>query len=314
MVVFHGQCAGRAGTSLWLSVHHLSPRAHARCHHNHKFSTRQIYFAHFALTDTAADKHVAFERFSRGASNLAGASSELRKVFIEDWTIEIADDTASAFRLVAREGDYQINLDVKSTKPPALQGDRGLSQKGSTVGNASYYYSLTRMQTTGEIKTPSGVYRVQGSSWMDREWSTSVLEANVVGWDWFALQLDDQRDIMLFQLRDASGARFSSIKGAMIDASGNVQVFKADDVTLDVIDHWTSPSGVRYPSKWQLRLPRLNLDLEIAPRIKDQEMKNISTQYWEGAVSIAGKATNNAINGVGYVELTGYAAPMNGRL
>jgi predicted secreted hydrolase len=57
-------------------------------------------------------------------------------------------------------------------------------------------------------------------------------------------------------------------------------------------------------------LPAESLVLEVEPLLADQEL-DLSVRYWEGAVRVRGTSGGAAIEGRGYVELTGYrtAAP-----
>ncbi|MEO7908945.1 MAG: lipocalin-like domain-containing protein [Roseiflexaceae bacterium] len=269
------------------------------------FATSNIYMAHFALTDVANQKFYAFERFSRSAAGLAGAQSEPFRVWLEDWSATGGGADGLPMRLQAAQEDVAIDLTLEGGKQVVLQGDRGLSQKSDEPGNASYYYSLTRMPTRGTIRAGTETSDVSGLSWMDREWSTSSLGANAVGWDWFAMQLSDGRDLMYAQLRDASGATIYS-DGTVIDAAGSTQRLARSEVALEATGEWISPrSGGRYPSGWRLRIASQALDLTLTPYLTDQELP-LTTVYWEGAVKIAGTTTSTPISGNGYVELTGY--------
>lgn len=263
--------------------------------------TRQLYMGHFGLTDPQAGRFHAFERFSRGSAGLAGAQAQPFRAWLEDWELAETVDGLPAMRLRAAQDGVSVDLTLVPEKPVVLQGDRGLSQKGSGAGNASYYYSLTRLRAEGRVTVPGAEANVSGTAWMDREWSTSALDEGQVGWDWFALQLDDGRDLMYYHLRERDGtpSRFSS--GVLVDHDGRTTKLRPDDVRLTVTEHWTSPhSGARYPAGWTLEVPAHNVRLRIAPRLNDQEL-NVSVRYWEGAVTLSGSA-----GGVGYVEMTGY--------
>lgn len=270
------------------------------------WGTSNIYMAHFALSDVAGTKFYAFDRFSRGAAGLAGAQAEPFRVWLEDWSAEGVGG-ALPMRLRSAQGDAAIDLTLDAGKPVVLQGDRGLSQKSPEPGNASYYYSLTRMPSRGTIRVGGASYEVTGLSWMDREWSTSSLGANLVGWDWFALQLSDGREVMYYQLRDKSGAADSLSSGTIVAADGTTTRFARDEIALEVLDTWASPrSGGRYPARWRLQVPSAQLDLTITPYLADQELP-LTTVYWEGASQVAGTAAGQPVGGSGYVELTGYA-------
>lgn len=272
------------------------------------FAFDQVYFAHFAITDSAANRHVSFEKYSRGANGLAGAQASPFRVFVEDWSATAArdDGDAAQVRLVAAQDGYAIDLTLANTKPLVFHGDRGLSQKSPNPGNASYYYSMTRMATQGKVTTPRGAFEVAGNSWLDREWSTSALDDDTEGWDWFSLQFDDWREIMFFKLRQKETGGTTFAKGTYVDADGRTELIRQDEVTIAVLDHWTSPqTGATYPVRWRLASPRYGLDIEIVARIPDQEMR-LTQRYWEGAVTFTGISADGPVAGVGYVEMTGY--------
>ena len=278
-----------------------APRASA-------WGTRQLYMAHFALTDVAGGRFLPFERFSRGAAGLAGARAEPFRVRLEDWTIEAAPDGMPAMRLHASDAGAAVDLTVRPLKPIVLQGDRGLDQKGPEPGNASYYYSMTRLATEGTVVVDGERYAVEGLSWMDREWSTSALGKDQVGWDWFALQLDDGRDLMYYRIRTRDGAPDPHSDGVLVGADGGAQKLPSGAVVLDVRDHWRSPRGdAVYPARWRLRVPSEHLDLDLTPLLDDQEIDG-AVRYWEGAVRVTGTADGRPVSGHGYVEMTGYAA------
>jgi predicted secreted hydrolase len=146
----------------------------------------QVYMAHFALTDAGSGQYQAFERFSRGAAGLAGAQASPYQVWLDDWSVQ--EDVSGTVRLRAAQEGLALDLRLSDQKGPILQGDRGYSQKGPDPGNASYYYSQTRLETSGTVQAEGASYPVAGLSWMDHEWSTSSLSAGQVGWDWFSIQ------------------------------------------------------------------------------------------------------------------------------
>ena len=162
--------------------------------------------AHFALTDSAGRRFVARERLTRGALGLAGASPDPLRVWVKDWSASGAatEDTLSV-RLAARDDVIALDLQLVSTVPHVVHGDRGLDAKGAAAGNASYYYSIPRLAADGSVTVEGETFAVTGLAWLDREWSTSALEPGVVGWDWFALHLSDGGSLMFYRLRTASG-------------------------------------------------------------------------------------------------------------
>jgi predicted secreted hydrolase len=273
-------------------------------------SSNQVYFAHFAITDVAARRHAAAERFSRGAGGLAGATGEPFAVWLEDWRADSRNPDGSVLRLVARDEEtgLSLELEVVARKPLVAHGDRGLSPKSDEPGNASYYVGYTRMAARGRV----GGRDVAGEAWFDHEWSTSALGPGAVGWDWFSLQLDDGRELMLFRIRRGDGSAEAASGGTLVDRAGRTRRLLREDMSIDVRDRWTSPqSGGRYPSRWRVRVPSAGLDLLVEPWLEAQEMRT-SFVYWEGAVRVSGTAGAQPVAGVGYVELTGYARSMRG--
>jgi len=283
----------------------LAPKMPAR---ESAWATRQAWLAHFTISDLGGGRFHSFERWSRGAAGLAGAQAEPFRVWVKDWAAEGVGGKAPPMHLAADEGDLGIDLVLQPGKPPVLQGDRGLSQKGPETGNASYYYSLTRMPAAGTVRSGGEAFRVTGLAWMDREWSTSSLGRDQVGWDWFALQLSDGSDLMLYHLRRKDGAADPASSGTVISPGGEGRHLALADFQLASSGEWRSPrSTARYPAHWHVRIPSEELDLEIRPALADQEL-DVSFRYWEGAVEIEGTRRGRPVRGRGYVELTGYAA------
>lgn len=267
--------------------------------------TNQVYIAHLAVTDAEGEGFYVAQRYSRGAVGLAGAQADPFRVWIDDWEIAGQAHTR-AWRLRANDAAIGIDLELQATKPAVLNGIDGLSQKSADPDNASYYYSITRMQTDGRLRIGARDYTVSGLSWLDREWSTSALAADQVGWDWFALQLDDGTELMFYGLRLSDGSWDSASAGTFVDANGVATHLTANEADITVLDDWASPAGGTYPARWLLQVPRLGLELTVTPVIADQELFT-TVRYWEGAVDVAGKRNRLPVNGRGYVELTGYA-------
>lgn len=278
------------------------------------WAASQVFMGHFALTDVDGDKFYDFERFSRQALGLAGADStdDGFEVWLEDWSIQGDGQREPTVKLKASEGDISVELSLASDRPLVLQGERGFSQKSAEDGNASYYYSATRMQTSGIVTVGEQDFAVQGSSWMDREWGTTALSSNQVGWDWFALQLSDGRDLMYYQLRQEGGVIDPFSSGTLVMPDGSSLHLAANDVQVVVLDTWTSGTGNTYPARWLLKVPSTDLELEIIPFMADQEL-DVSIRYWEGAVKVGGSDGGVPVQGQGYVELTGYAEKSGGR-
>jgi predicted secreted hydrolase len=268
--------------------------------------TNQLYMAHLTLTDVANEQFYTDERFSRAGNDLAGASAIKYQVWLHDWSAKTEGAVDFPLRLHAKSDKFAIDLLLTSPKRYVLQGNQGLSQKSWEPGNASFYYSYPRLDAQGIIQVAGNKFSVSGTSWMDREWSTSALSDEQSGWDWFALQLSDNTELMFYQLRRKDGQLDNNSSGSFIPADDTKIPLNLQDVTIKALDSWKSPhSKITYPSSWQLSLPDQKLVLEVVPLIKDQEL-NVSYRYWEGAVSVEGTQNGKPISGQGYVELAGY--------
>ncbi len=289
----------------------LAPEAPERAS---RWGARQVYLGHFTVTDVEAGRFHAFERFSRGALGLAGSQAEPFRVWLEDWEARAGGDGVFPMRLRASAGGVTLELSLEAGKAPVLQGDKGLSQKSAEPGNASYYYSLTRMPSRGTVTVDGRAFPVTGTSWMDREWSTSALGPDQVGWDWFSLQLSDGSELMYYQLRKKDGSADPFSAGMLVPPQGEPVRLTREDVRLEVLDTWKSPrSGGVYPARWRLTVPSRQLQLTVTPLLADQELP-VSFRYWEGANRLEGTHAGQPVTGLGYVELTGYAdAPERAR-
>jgi predicted secreted hydrolase len=275
------------------------------------WGTDQVYMAHVALTDVSGTRHQAFERFARGAAGLAGAQAAPYHVWLEDWQVEELEPGVT--RLRAAQDGLALDLLLSDRKGPILQGDRGYSPKGPQPGNASHYYSLTRLETSGTVQVAETSYPVSGLSWMDHEWSTSALAPDQVGWDWFSIQMDDGSELMVFQLRKEDGSVDPFSSGTLVEPDGSSRHLDHDEFEIRVEDSWRSPrSEATYPARWMIIVPAVDLALEIEPLLPDQEMY-VSYAYWEGAVAVEGLRAGKPVRGHGYVELTGYAGSMQGQ-
>ncbi|HBG06486.1 MAG: hydrolase [Geobacteraceae bacterium GWC2_58_44] len=279
----------------------LTPQPAAR---SSAWGSNEVFMAHFAVTDVEGKRFRYAERFSRAALGLAGAGGRPVAIRLEDWSAQESSARPWSVKLTAVDADMAIELDLRSLKREILNGEAGLSRKSGTPGNASYYYSLPRMETSGTIRAGKESFRVTGLSWLDREWSTSALERDQVGWDWFALQLDDGRDIMFYRLRRRDGSSDPFSSGTLVAADGSSRHLGRDEVQMEITRWWTSPAtGARYPSVWRMRIPSQGIDLEITPRLAAQELVT-GFRYWEGAVALQGLA--GTAGGSGYLEMTGY--------
>jgi predicted secreted hydrolase len=277
-----------------------------------EWRSNQVYLAHFTVSDINGEQFYHAERFSRGGADLAGAVSEPRyHVWLEDWAITAQNDAATLTTIQADARTFAINLTLEQVKPPALHGENGLSPKSGGVGNASYYYSLSRLITSGTVTIGGKAYQVEGTTWKDHEFATQALGADARGWDWFGLIFDDERELMVGQIRRNDGSREPAFGGLLINPDGSTRYLPSSAFIITPINTWTSPhTGATYPSGWDIAIDagEIQLNFTVTPALLDQELYGANTEYWEGAVDISGDVT-----GYGYAELTGYVNTMQGR-
>lgn len=269
--------------------------------------TRQIYMAHFAVTDMARGRFRFSQKLSRGAVGLAGAEISPLRVWVDDWSLSAASADGTRWSLRAAEAGYELTLDARALLAPVLNGEHGFSRKASDAGAASYYYSIPRIAVRGQLTRDGRSIDVQGLAWLDREWWSGSLGAGEQGWDWFALQLKDGSSLMFYSLRDRGGARNPYSAGTWVDSNGQSRPLSNDQVQIEVFDYWTNLRGERYPARWRVRVPSVGMDVTVRPIFADQELTT-SPRYWEGAVDVTAADANHGKDGRGYVELVGYAA------
>ena len=288
-----------------------------------QWSITQLYLAHFAVSDLKKARFRFVEKLSRPGLGKAGAEADRLHVWIDRWRAESLEPEAAGARvggqiLEATDGDLAIALTVVPEKALVIHGNAGISRKGAGLGQASHYYSLTSLATTGTITIGDETFDVTGTTWMDHEFGSTDLGPDLVGWDWFSLQMADQTELMLYRLRRADGSADPVSSGTFIDREGHPHHLALKDFTLEPISFWTSPvSKARYPQRWRLTIPSRHLSLDLTPRMAEQELRtDRSTQvtYWEGAIESQGTSGGAPLTGLGYMELTGYAAPFAKKL
>ncbi len=265
-----------------------------------------VYASHFAISDISRGEfHYDQRQVMASAPLPAQATTPGIDVRVGDWQIQGENGHD---HLVAAMTNYAINLNLTSQKAPILHNGDGLITYG--LAGFSYYYSRTRMAVAGTVQDHGQTVQVTGQAWMDHQWGNFLTLANS-GWDWFSIQLNDTTELMIYFIRDASGKTISTYAG-YIDQQGHDRVIAASALHITALDKWTSPvTGITYPSGWKLAVddPQVRTTLTITPQLKDQELvvrESTGNTYWEGAVDIQGQHNGKAVNGVGYVELTGY--------
>lgn len=264
------------------------------------------YPAHFAISDiTQNEFHYDQKRIMKTKGDItSNTQAKGLDVQVDNWSMQGLNGHD---HLVAAMKDYAINLSLTANKPPVLHNSNGLITYG--LAGFSYYYSRTHMQVAGSIIDHHQALHVTGLAWMDHQWG-NFLTLNGSGWDWYSIQLNNNTEMMIYIIRDASGANISTY-ASYIDGVGKDDILLPTEIQVKATDTWTSPTtGITYPSGWHLDInnPQLQAVLTVQPLLKDQELivkYSTGNIYWEGAVSVQGQMRGNAIDGQGYVELTG---------
>jgi predicted secreted hydrolase len=272
-----------------------------------KWAVRDLYMTHLAVSDASGQRYRYAEKLSRGGPGLAGAKTDTYFTWNDDWSAGL---DGSTHRIRATSTQAAVDLTLDEGKAPAINGINGINQKGAREGNASHYYSLTRMPTKGTIVIDGETFEVTGNSWMDHEFSTSFLEPEQRGWDWFSIQLSDNRELMLYRMRRADGSHDPRSSGTLIDANGKTTHLTNDDFTLTPgRATFKSKNGAVYPIEWTVSLPAHKIELKVTTPLNDQELslvRSTGIAYWEGMIDAAGQSGGQAVRGSGYLEMTGY--------
>lgn len=273
------------------------------------WAARDLVFVHAALTDESRGRFRYADAARRAVLGMAGADPAREHVWLEADSLALDADGVT-HHLAGHGPNFSLAFSLTAAKPPAIHGADGVSAKGPGRGNASHYYSLTRLATRGRLVVDGDTLAVEGRSWMDHEFASNSLGATLAGWDWFSVQLDDGRELMLYQLRLAKGGIEPLSHGTLVRADGTTRALSLADFRVETTGAWTSPrTGARYPSGWVLRVPAERLAIALEPVVKDQELVAASmggVTYWEGSVRVRPVAGAPPVAGEGYVELTGY--------
>ena len=288
------------------------------------WAARDLMFAHFALTDENGQKFYFTDRIGRANLGLNGAdfNSKNPRVWCGDWVLHFGGKTGETQRIRARGNSdaratngqsFALSLNQSALKTPVVHGENGVSQKSAGRGRASHYYSYTRLQTSGTLIVGNQKFSVTGQSWFDHEFGSNQMDNSQVGWDWFSLQLNDGRELMVYRLRLKNGATEPYSSGTLVEKNGSARHLKLAEFKLTPLSTWkSSATNATYPAQWRIRLPREKIDLTVTPTVANQELRPARTganlAYWEGSVEARGTQNGRALNGVGYLEMTGYAS------
>ena len=276
------------------------------------WEVRDLYLADLALSDVDGGKFYCAERINRSGPGIAGVNETSGRIWNGNWQVQWHDGDQ---KLKAIDERFRLYLTLHAEKPPVIQGENGVSQKAVGPGRASHYISLTRLATSGAIEIGGKKIEVNGTSWMDHEFFTHQLESAQTGWDWLSIQLEDHTEITLFRIRRKDGSIDPYSAGTYVDAGGKTTHLRASDFRLEAVgEKWTSPlTGATYPIHWKIAIPKLEIELEAKTPLESQELAGktkLAPNYWEGAIALNGQRNAQPLNGVGYLEMTGYDRPV----
>jgi predicted secreted hydrolase len=276
------------------------------------WAVRDLYLAHLALSDLDRGKFLHVQRANRSGPGIAGANQADKRVWNGNWEVAWHGDEQI---LQAIDERFALHFTLRSAKPPVIHGENGISQKGERAGHASHYISLTRLSVAGEIELGGRKSQALGTAWMDHEFFTHQLEPNQVGWDWMSIQLPDNTELMLFHMRNNDGSIAPYSAGTFVDSTGSATHLRKNEFTLEPVGAtWTSPATrALYPVRWKISVPKLAIALQASTSLPSQELASPTAfvpAYWEGAVVFAGTKEGSPIDGVGYLEMTGYDRPI----
>lgn len=285
-----------------------------------RLAARQLLFAHAAVTDVAAGRLQHQQVTARWDGREpdpaappapAGAAVADTDVHIRDWSLRRVAD--GGYRVHVPTGDFALELVAAPTQPLLLQGDAGWSRKGPQPQQASFYYTQPQLHVTGRLRLAGAAAQVRGRAWLDHEWSEALLHPDAVGWDWIGMNLDDGSCLTAFRLRRADGSALwagGSHRGPPATPPPHVRAFGPDEVVFEPQRHWRSPrTGVRYPVAWRVHTPVGVFGVDALA--DDQELDSRASTgaiYWEGLSAL--RDAHGVAVGRGYLELTGYGAPM----
>lgn len=282
----------------------------ARDENRSTWHIHDLYMAHLALSDISGHKFYQAERINRGGPGIAGVDEDTGLIWNGNWESRFGK-TSEGQQLRGIGESFAIRLSLKTEKPPIIHGQNGISQKAGGEGHASHYVSFTRLLTAGSIEINGTTYQVEGMSWMDHEFFTESLDSSESGWDWLSLQLNDHTELMLYRLRHKDGSVDPYSSGTYVDARGKGTFLSSKDFEMTPgVETWTGPqSRGTYPVHWKVAVPVLGLELDVTTPLVTQELfSKIGPSYWEGAIDIAGRRSSEALQGTGYLEMTGYSA------
>jgi predicted secreted hydrolase len=272
-----------------------------------RFAARHVLFAHAAVTDLGAKRHLHAQRLARWSGDAAAgpafAATDDARVRLDAWSFV---REAAGYRTRTPADDFTLDLTLVPSQPPMLQGDAGFSRKGPLESQASHYYSEPQLAARGSVTLGARVLPVDGRAWLDREWSDAYLAPEAVGWDWTGMNLFDGSALMAFSIRRADGSALWA-GGGWRPPGGAMRSFAPTEVRFTPGRRWRSPATrADYPVAWTVDTPAGRFALNALLDAQELDSRgNTGAVYWEGLCELNDERGRRI--GMGYLEMTGYA-------
>ncbi len=279
-----------------------------------RFAPNHLLFAHAAITDLGAGRHHHAQRIARwngepgsGPDRATLADADIRLGRWRLWR-EGSDEAGSLWQAQVPAETFALRATLRATQAPILQGDAGFSRKGPEERQASLYYSLPQLAPDLTLELNGQRLALQGRAWLDHEWSDELLHAQAVGWDWIGINLFDGAALTAFQMRRADASVLWA--GGSFRDGATVRSFAPTEVQFSAGRRWRSAAtNAAYPTTWQVNTPAGKFTVRALLDAQELDSRgSIGTVYWEGLAELQDESGHRV--GLGYLEMTGYAAPI----
>jgi len=306
----HGQDA--AGRPFGFQVTFFRSRIDGTQALQSRLAARHLLFAHAAITDVQGQRLWHEQRMARWNGEAPAqrergvfASEQDTEVVLRDWHLRRAPDGIYSAQI--QSDSLRIDLSATPTQPLLLQGDAGFSRKGPDPSQASFYISHPQLAVRATLGISGQRFEVEGTAWLDHEWSETLMHPDAVGWDWIGMNLDNGDSLTAFRLRRPDGSALWAGGSFRAGGQSDAQSFEPHMLAFTPLRHWTSPrTGARYPVEWRIATPRDTYTVRAV--IDAQELdgqQSTGTVYWEGLSDLFDGRGQRV--GRGYLEMTGYA-------
>ena len=275
-----------------------------------RFVVGDLKFAHFTVTDPAGRKFLFDQKTSRGSFGEAGFGAGERLAWIDGWELE----TAAGRRVRSRRADDRREAEIasrpaESADDPRRQRDQRESHRPGSRLLLLFYHPARDDRRAAARGSSASRRRATAGSTTNGPPTNSL--PGQAGWNWVSAQFDDGSELMLYQMRLTNGTVDAVSSGTFVRADGSSISLTSADFQMSPTAFWkSSATGANYPISWKVAVPQEHLAFTIAPMLSNQELVLAPIVYWEGAFDIEGSHAGHRIGGQGYLELTGYAAPL----